>query len=96
MSTISDRSPLHATPRAASRSTYGSALPARITPSVSSQTYFACRRTSSGKSTYRMAAVNAGFKYRGFSLDGEYYWRTLDDFRATGPLPRDSFEDDEK
>jgi hypothetical protein len=46
------------------------------------------------KATYRMAAVNAGFKYRGFSLDGEYYWRTLDDFRATGPLPRSSFEDD--
>jgi hypothetical protein len=46
------------------------------------------------KATYQMAAVNAGFKYRGFSLDGEYYWRTLDDFRATGPLPRDSFVDD--
>jgi hypothetical protein len=46
------------------------------------------------KATYQMAAVNAGFKYRGFSLDGEYYWRTLDDFRATGPLPRNSFEDD--
>ena len=45
------------------------------------------------KATYQMAAVNAGFKYRGFSLDGEYYWRTLDDFRATGPLPRNSFED---
>ena len=46
------------------------------------------------KSTYQMAAVNSGFKYRGFSLDGEYYWRTLDDFDATGPLPRDRFLDD--
>jgi hypothetical protein len=45
------------------------------------------------KATYQMAAVNAGFKYRGFSLDGEYYWRTVDDFRATGPLPRNSFVD---
>jgi hypothetical protein len=50
--------------------------------------------TQINKATYQMAAVNAGFKYRGFSLDGEYYWRTLDDFRATGPLPRNSFEDD--
>jgi len=45
------------------------------------------------KATYQMAAMNAGFKYRGFSLDGEYYWRTVDDFRATGPLPRNSFVD---
>jgi hypothetical protein len=50
--------------------------------------------TQINKATYQMAAVNAGFKYRGFSLDGEYYWRTVDDFRATGPLPRDSFVDD--
>ena len=46
------------------------------------------------KATYQMAAVNAGMKYRGFSLDAEYYWRTVDDFRATGPVPRDSFVDD--
>jgi hypothetical protein len=46
------------------------------------------------KATYQMAAVNAGFKYRGFSLDGEYFWRTVDDFRATGPVPRNSFVDD--
>lgn len=50
--------------------------------------------TQINKATYQMAAVNAGFKYRGFSLDGEYYWRTVDDFRATGPVPRNSFVDD--
>jgi len=50
--------------------------------------------TQINKATYRMAAMNAGFKYRGFSLDGEYYWRTVDDFRATGPVPRNSFVDD--
>ena len=50
--------------------------------------------TQINKATYQMAAVNAGFKYRGFSLDGEYFWRTVDDFRATGPVPRNSFVDD--
>jgi len=44
------------------------------------------------KATYRMAALSAGAKYNGFSLDGEYYWRWVDDFRANGPLP---FDDDE-
>ena len=39
------------------------------------------------KATYQMAAANAGVKYKGWSLDGEYYWRRVDDFRATGPLP---------
>jgi hypothetical protein len=40
-----------------------------------------------------MAAANAGFKYRGFSLDGEFYWRLVDDFVADGPLPRDHLND---
>jgi len=45
------------------------------------------------KATYEMAAVNAGFKYRGFSLEGEYYWRWVDSFRATGELPfKDLFD----
>ena len=30
---------------------------------------------------YRMTTVDGGFKYRGFSLEGEYFWRWLDDFR---------------
>src|SRR5215213_1908756 len=32
---------------------------------------------------YRMVAVDGGFKYRGYSLEGEYYWRWLDNFRGT-------------
>lgn len=36
---------------------------------------------------YNEAAVDAGFKYRGFSFQSEYYWRQLDNFVATGPVP---------
>lgn len=36
---------------------------------------------------YQMAAVDAGFKYRGFALEGEYYWRWIDQFRAIGEPP---------
>src|SRR5262249_37080555 len=32
---------------------------------------------------YRMADIDAGFKYRGLALEGEYYWRWLDDFEGT-------------
>jgi hypothetical protein len=45
------------------------------------------------KANYEMAAVNAGMKYRGWSLDGEYYWRWVDDFKATGPMPFDRMFD---
>jgi hypothetical protein len=33
--------------------------------------------------TYRMASIDAGVKYKGFSLEGEYYWRTLTNFSGT-------------
>jgi hypothetical protein len=33
---------------------------------------------------YEMASVDAGIKYRGFSLEAEYYWRWLSDFEGTG------------
>jgi hypothetical protein len=37
---------------------------------------------------YRMSTVDAGFKYRGFSLEGEYFWRWLDNFKfLTLPAP---------
>lgn len=42
---------------------------------------------------YREAAVDAGAKYRGFSFQGEYYFRMLDRFVATGPLPLASIYD---
>jgi hypothetical protein len=31
---------------------------------------------------YRMLDFDGGLKYRGFSLEGEYYWRWLDDFQG--------------
>jgi hypothetical protein len=37
---------------------------------------------------YRMTTVDGGIKYRGFSLEGEYFWRWLDNFKfATIPAP---------
>ena len=39
------------------------------------------------KATYQMTAVNAGFKYRGWSLEGEYYARWVDDFQTIGFIP---------
>jgi hypothetical protein len=42
---------------------------------------------------YREGAIDAGLKYRGFSLQTEYYFRTLDQFVATGPLPLSSIFD---
>ena len=45
------------------------------------------------KATYQMAAVSAGMKYRGWSIDGEYYWRWVDDFRASGTMPFDEMYD---
>src|SRR5215208_896793 len=37
---------------------------------------------------YRMTTVDGGFKYRGFSLEGEYFWRWLDNFKLlTVPTP---------
>ena len=33
--------------------------------------------------TYEMASLDAGVKYKGFSLEAEYYWRTLSNFDGT-------------
>jgi hypothetical protein len=35
---------------------------------------------------YRMTTVDGGFKYRGFSVEGEYFWRWLDNFKFLDPL----------
>ena len=32
---------------------------------------------------WRMMAADGGFKYKGYSLEGEYYWRWLDNFKGT-------------
>lgn len=42
---------------------------------------------------YTEAAIDAGAKYRGFSFQSEYYFRTLSKFVATGPLPLTSIYD---
>lgn len=49
--------------------------------------------TNIEKATYQMLALNAGFKYKGWHLEGEYYFRWVDDFKADGPLPVDSLYD---
>jgi hypothetical protein len=36
---------------------------------------------------YAMASADVGFKYRGYSLEAEYYWRRLSDFRGPGVTP---------
>jgi hypothetical protein len=46
------------------------------------------------KLDYQEVAVDAGFKYRGFSFQGEYYWRRLSDFQTIGgPVPMNSIFD---
>ncbi|MFM1997448.1 MAG: hypothetical protein RLZZ111_1835 [Planctomycetota bacterium] len=42
---------------------------------------------------YRLATVDAAWKYRGFGLFGEYYFRMLDDFQGQGPFDRSSIFD---
>jgi hypothetical protein len=42
---------------------------------------------------YRYLSFDAGAKYRGFSFQSEYYFRTLSHFLATGPLPLTSIYD---
>lgn len=42
---------------------------------------------------YRLIALDAGIKYRGFFLQTELYARRLDGFEADGPLPVDTIEE---
>jgi hypothetical protein len=39
------------------------------------------------KATYRMWAIDGGMKWRGLAINGQYYFRWLNDFEADGPLP---------
>jgi len=34
--------------------------------------------------TYKMTSFDGGLKYRGYSLEGEYFWRWLDGFKGPG------------
>lgn len=45
------------------------------------------------QANYWMLATDAGLKYRGFFLQGEYYLRLLEDFDADGPVPFDTLFD---
>jgi hypothetical protein len=45
------------------------------------------------EATYQMLAMDAGMKYRGFSLMGEYYWRWVDDLKTEGDIPVDDLFD---
>ena len=39
------------------------------------------------QATYRMWAVDGGLKWNGLAVNGQYFWRWLNDFDADGPLP---------
>ena len=43
--------------------------------------------------TYQMVALDSGMKYRGFSLEGVYFWRWVDDFQIQGEVPEDDLYD---
>ena len=45
------------------------------------------------KATFSMLDLDAGLKWRGWSLEGEYYFRWLDDFKVTGSIPVTSLFD---
>jgi hypothetical protein len=50
--------------------------------------------TQIDKVRYRMTSFDAGIKYHGFALEGEYFWRWIDNFRITGgPLTFDQLTD---
>ncbi|HEY2753284.1 hypothetical protein [Phenylobacterium sp.] len=43
--------------------------------------------------TYRMWAIDWGLKRAGWSVNGQYYFRWVDDFKADGPIPIKSMFD---
>lgn len=45
------------------------------------------------RATYQMLDLNAGFKLRGYSLEGEYYIRWVDNFDVVGTIPVTSLFD---
>lgn len=45
------------------------------------------------RATYFMTALDAGMKYRGFALEGDYYFRWVDDFVVDGDVPEDELYD---
>ena len=45
------------------------------------------------KATYEMWAIDGGLKWSGLAVNGQYFFRWVDDFKADGPLPIDSTYD---
>jgi hypothetical protein len=45
------------------------------------------------KARWRMATIDAGAKYRGLSLEAQYYWRKVDNFKTIGLVPIDKIDD---
>ena len=45
------------------------------------------------KATYLMSSIDAGLKYKGYALEGEYYFRWVDDFKTEGDIPEDDLFD---
>ena len=43
---------------------------------------------------YQMASFNGGIKYKGFSLDGEYFIRWVSNFESAGQIPISNLFDD--
>ena len=39
------------------------------------------------EATYRMSAIDGGIKRNGLAINGQYFFRWLNDFKADGPLP---------
>jgi len=42
---------------------------------------------------YQMISIDAGAKYKGFALEGEWYFRWLSDFKGTGAVPTETIFD---
>jgi hypothetical protein len=42
---------------------------------------------------YQMVSLDSGMKYRGFALEGAYFWRWVDDFKVDGDVPEDDLFD---
>ncbi len=45
------------------------------------------------EANYDLAAIDLGFKYKGFALHTEFYYRTLSKINADGPIPVDLITD---
>ena len=45
------------------------------------------------KATYQLYAIDAGLKWSGLAINGQYFFRRVDDFEADGPLPLTSMYD---